>query len=71
MSASEVSQSTRKPLASKPLISFSIDDANEDLEDKGVRIHRAADFEQPLSYGVLYQKCGGGRRVIRKRIGGN
>lgn len=21
--------------------------------------------------GVLYQKCGGGRRIIRKKIGGN
>lgn len=30
--------------------------------------HRAEDPESGAEYGVHYQKCGGGRRVIHKRI---
>lgn len=29
------------------------------------------DGETTISGGIAYQRCGGGRRVIRKRIGGN
>lgn len=34
-----------------------------------VRTHRSGLSD--IDVGLVYQKCGGGRRVIRKRIGGN
>lgn len=33
--------------------------------------HYAPDYVIKSDNGVYYQKCGGGRRVIHKRIGGN
>ncbi len=32
---------------------------------------RHVDDRTDTSCGILYQPCGGGRRVIRKKIGGN
>lgn len=44
-------------------------------EDKRVVIMICADptngQDEHRATGVQYQRCGGGRRVIRKRIGGN
>lgn len=39
-------------------------------ECQQVRLHTGADDNITRSYGVTYQRCGGGRRVIRKRMGG-
>jgi len=35
-------------------------------EEQQVRLHVGADSDIALNYGVTYQKCGGGRRVIRR-----
>lgn len=42
-------------------------------EDKRVVVMICADPSNDIDRagGVTYQRCGGGRRVIRKRIGGN
>lgn len=36
-----------------------------------VQMRVATDYPTQMITGIMYQKCGGGRRVIRKRIGGN
>lgn len=40
-------------------------------DDQEVTTRVYKDHTYTVSSGVVYQKCGGGRRVIRKRIGGN
>jgi hypothetical protein len=40
-------------------------------EDQRVKLHLSSDCDTASNYGVTYQRCGGGRRVIRKHIGGN
>ncbi len=40
-------------------------------EDQQVQPHSSSDHTVLDGCGIHYQKCGGGRRVIRKRIGGN
>lgn len=47
-----------------------IEEAVEPPAQNHVRLHRGADPSTFLS-GVSYQKCGGGRRIIRKSKGGN
>ena len=47
-------------------------EAPDDLvpEEAGARLHRVADPSVAES-GIRYQRCGGGRRVIRRRKGGD
>ena len=36
-----------------------------------VRLHVSRSDEYSLDHGIIYQRCGGGRRLLRKKIGGN
>ncbi len=46
-------------------------DTAELPEEQQARLHNAgAEHEITTRYGVQYQRCGGGRRVIRRNHGG-
>ncbi len=38
-------------------------------EHQQVHLHASVDYTVVHLYGVMYQKCGGGRRIIRKTRG--
>lgn len=46
------------------------DECSEMSDDQpvGVRIYRSPE-DSMAAMGVVFQKCGGGRRILRKRIG--
>jgi hypothetical protein len=54
-------------LAREAATALQTTDAPEHLQ---VQFH-TTDVDTQIACGVTYQKCGGGRRIIRKRIGGN
>ncbi len=62
-----------RELAAQGKLSFMTDDdavGVEINEEVTVETHRATETATG-EYGVFYQRCGGGRRVIRKHIGSN
>ena len=53
----------------KGYLTLSIDEMKDEFESNVV-VHRAIDPGADEGTGIRYQKCGGGRRVIRKQRGG-
>lgn len=45
-------------------------EAEDAIAAAPVKIHHGKDHSPEEATSVQYQKCGGGRRVIRKQIGG-
>ena len=64
---------TRKPAERQYLtLKGVIDDAPQDNggeQESGVKTHRASDADVETVGGFVFQRCGGGRRVIRKQRG--
>lgn len=59
-------------LASVNLREVTTDDQDEELcTDGTVRVHRVKESSEVTDSGIIYYRCGGGRRVVRKQIGGD
>ena len=49
---------------------FETEESGEREGESSVRLHRACE-QDTVEFGIRYQKCGGGRRIIRRQHGGN
>mgnify|MGYP001606552548 CR=1 FL=1 len=61
--------------APRPLVTFDDDPPEEVVGDppdgQQVRLRVCWDNEYTRAAGITYQRCGGGRRIIRKKKGGD
>jgi hypothetical protein len=64
-----------KPMSTDSLEGREVESPNLDDDlprEYRVQVHTGRDHTgEGESNGVCYQRCGGGRRIIRKQIGGN
>lgn len=64
---------TEQQLVHEPVVGGRLDHEETVEEVYGAyqaKVHNAKEHSTPEPTGVIYQRCGGGRRIIRKKIGG-